>query len=306
MKRTDHIDRQVKNFLFRHSPGDSLSRTNLLSLLLAVFLPVFWFPSCEKVDTRGEDTTNRPDSVIINMRVESKDAIRNMDIFIYGQADRLENHTYYANVPDTMKAKVPVGRKKIVAIANSKYRFKDAALSKYESTESLYYNLTDEDQAFPILSCEEECDENRIVTLSPKRILCTITLESVEHSFRDYKRMEDPRIMLSDYPASASILRMDGLRPSETSSDTTGLKGLVWDKLPYDIGMFAQHPATSIFCYPGDDTSSASAPVFIVESETDGHTYRYETPLPVLKRGATVYVSLKVESKPEKYKFSFR
>lgn len=306
MKRTDHIDRQVKNFLFRHSPGDSLSRTNLLSLLLAVFLPVFWFPSCEKVDTRGENTTHKPDSVTINIFVKSKEAIRNADIFIYGQGDRLEEHTCCTDIPDTVKVKVPEGRKKIVAIANSKYRFKDEALSKYESTESLYYDMEDEDPAFPLLSCEEESDDGRNITLRPTRILCTITLESIEHSFNDYKRMEDPRIMIAGYPASASILRMDGLRPSETSSDTTGLKGLVWDRLPFDIGMFAQYPATSIFCYPGDDTSSASAPVFIVESETDGHTYRYETPLPVLKRGAAVYVSLKVESNPEKYKFSFR
>lgn len=306
MKRTNHIDRQVKNFLFRHSPWDNLSRTNLLSLLLAVFLPVLWFSSCEKVDTTGEDLSHKPDSVTINMCVESKEALRNMDIFIYGQANKLEDHTYYADVPDTMKVRVPDGRKKIVAIANSRHRFKDEALSKYESTEALYYDMDDEDPAFPLLSCEEETDNTRNITLRPTRILCTITLESVEHSFRNYKRMEDPRIMLSGYPASASILRMDGLRPSETSSDTTGLKGLVWDRLPCDIGMYTQHPETSIYCYPCDDNSSATAPIFIVESETDGQTYRYETALPVLKRGATVYVSLKVESKPEKYKFSFR
>lgn len=306
MKRTDHIDRQVKNFLFRHSPWDNLSRTNPLSLLLAVFLPVLWLPSCEKVDTRGEDAEHKPDSVTVNIFVESKEAIRNMDIFIYGQADRLDGHVFCTEIPDTVKAKVPAGRKKIIAIANSKYRFKDEALSKYESTASLYYNLADEDPAFPIMSCEEESDDFRKVTLRPARILATIILESVEHSFRDYKRMEDPRIMIAGYPASASILRMDGLRPSETSSDTTGLKGLVWDRLPFDVGMYVQHPGTSIFCYPADDNSSVTAPVFIVESETDGKTYRYETPLPTLRRGTTVYVSLKVESSPEKYKFSFR
>lgn len=274
-----------------------------MATLVAVGLGVLLAPSCEIVDTIGR-AFGRTDSLVTVVCLPDKVNFSPADIFIYsdGELKRLEGHVRVKQSGDTAYFRLPEGDKMVVGLAGCSHEFSDEALDAYDSMELLRFYYEDESPGVPMMSATASCRAGDTITLGFSSAMCCIELDGIEHSFTDYKRLEDPVMYLEDVNPYVEALRRDTFMPEETVSDTSGLRGLMWERLPYDIGMYPQQPGTKLYCYPNE--SSLRPTVLVVEgTPSGGRKCRFRTELPRMTYGSRLSVSLVISEEPGTYEF---
>ena len=275
----------------------------LISFALAV--PALVLPSCERIDDGIPEEKQGPDSLWTCIHLKDNPAVRHADIFVYsdGKMKKLEGFAHLGSASDSASFLLPVGDKIAVCIANSGRQFNAEALGSYDSMEILRLYYSDEVKGTPMMRGTAVCCAGDTLGINPESPLCSLVLTSVEHSFPNYKRLEDPVVYLQKANAFVEALKFDSFIPSETVSDTSGMRGIMWDMLPCDIGMYPQHPGTSLQFYPNE--SALTPTVLVVEGKvTGGEKCRFSTNLPLMSCGNTLEVQLEIDASPSKYKFS--
>ena len=143
--------------------------------------------------------------------------------------------------------------------------------------------------------CSLEPESAGHLSLTP--LMSRVQLCEIGNTMKGYVRLEDPRVYLENMNSSAEVMRTMGFRPSEM------LEGKRPQPLPYDIGIFVQHPMTELFCYPNDSEGSAvGTPLtrLVLECEIKGKTCRFPVELEGLGRNKTLHIDISV-SGPEHY-----
>lgn len=260
-------------------------------------------PGCEIIDVTGEEEA-RIDSLFTVIVPARESIINNADVFLYSDKEvrRLEGHVHLGRGEDSAVFKTPSGDKLAVVIANSPRTFNDQALISYDSMEVLPFYYCDEDRDFPMMSGSTSCRAGDTLSVSMYSFMCSVNLRSVEHSFSNYGRLEDPIMYMENVSASAEALRRDSFLPAETTNDTTGMRGLMWERLPCDVGMYPQYPKITLNCYPNE--SSVNRSRLVVVGCVDGKVCKFSTELPSLSAGSVVSADLTIGSTPDKYSFS--
>ena len=280
-----------------------MDRTVSLIITLALISASLLLPSCELIDSLGI-TDSIQDSLVTVICPAPEEDMYCIDLFAYGDGPlkRLEGHVRLGSGCDTVRLKLPAGEKIIVGIANSRLLFNDEALDAFDTMESLRLFYRDEERDRLKMSASAVCLAGDTLGLRLSSPLCRIELRSIEHSFSGYRRLEDPVMYLEDANAYMEALRRDSFNTAETVSDTSGMKGLAWDRLPSDIGMYPQHPGTCLYCYPNE--SSVRPTQLVVEGTvTGGDRYRFVTRLPPMGYADRVDVELVIADRPDKYEF---
>lgn len=222
--------------------------------------------------------------------------LRKLDIFIYGYDGlrKLESHTALSGDGterrDTVRC--TAGRKTIVAIANSPMGFNLTALAKMDGMELVSYRAADDDASAPVMSASADAEAGETVCLELKPLLCRVRLAEISNTMPGYRLLEEPVAFLTDCNPYAEILRQKDFRPKEMSADT------LRQPLPYDIGVFTQHPRTELFCYPNDTPENmlgSPRTIFGLECRIDGEKTVFECPLPPLGRAGSVDVAICVD-----------
>jgi len=260
-------------------------------------------PACEKIDSAGtaEEAADSLITIILPVRERVQGST---DVFLYSDSGvrRLEGHVRLSGGNDSAKFKTPAGDKLAVVIANSPKIFNDLALTSFDSMEILPFHYCDELPGAPMMSGSSSCRAGDTLGISMTSVMCSVSLMSVEHSFEGYRRLEDPVVWLENVNSSVEVLRRDAFLPAETTSDTTGMRGLMWEKLPYDVGMYTQYPGITLHCYPNQSSMAKSR--IVVEGKVDGSACRFSADLPLMPAGSILSAELKISSQPEKYTFS--
>ena len=301
----------LKSLFSRRSPLDFLSRFIILRgyfVILALALPI----SCSRLTHDMEDDdfaeVETVDSLDTRMRISQicrindiqLAQVRTLDLFIFkdNPLRSLESHERILDFETdddgsmTFDRKLPEGPKLAVAVANSPWKFNTAALGSYDSIEQLEFELGDDDQDYPIMSGEGTFEAGRKTELSISPLMCRVVLRKVTNNLSNYRRLEDPRVFLSNVNPKAELLRTSGFRPSEIV-DSVGLS-----PLPYDIGMFPQTVNKALYCYPNDspsETAGTPRTILVLDCEVKGSSCRYTAPLPPLARNSTTFIDLTVD-----------
>lgn len=295
--------------LCRRSPGSTLLRPLILFSLLLTSLPACLISSCNiwKEPLQENETVNvAVDScwfeLFCSVHSEIADTappVQHLDVLVYDAdgVSGLESWNRYDAIPDTIRIKGAKRLKTIVAIANSPRSFNRRAIERYDSIELLSYEFDEDSPEVPLMSgiCSLSPDAPGHIRLEP--LLARVQLCEVSNTMRKYVRLEDPRIYLENMNASAEILRSSGFRPTEV------LEGQRKVSLPYDIGIYSQHPLTELFCYPNDsDAASMGTPrtSLVFECEIQGQTCRFPIPLESVARNKTLHVDITVNA-PDLY-----
>lgn len=274
----------------------SLRRTHISTLLsLLALLPAFVSISCRKEGFQQTPLPQAPaDSVLTTIIIRKGDSLktRNLQLLLY-DADgtrSLEALLRFSDVPDTVKIKTPEGEKLVAAIANSPRSLSPVALSRYDSLAELGFDFCDEDFSYPVMSAQGmTVGNNAELVLEP--LLCCVEIASISNSMDNYELVESPRVRLVNINSYAGIMQDGDFNPTEVISYGE------WEALPYDIGMFTQHPGTELHCYPnGTDPDSITGMNTALELECVimGKTCRFSTGLPPFGRNSRILVEMTV------------
>jgi len=224
---------------------------------------------------------------------ESDLQLNSLDILIY-DADGvggLESWKRYDSLPDTIVVRGARRAKTVVAIANSPRSFSRRAIERYDSIELLSYEFDEDSPSSPVMSgtCSLSPDMSGRVVLEP--LMSRVQLCGISNMMSYLTRLEDPRVYLENMNSSAEVLRTSGFRPTEMLEDKRK------KFLPYDVGVFTQHPMTELFCYPndsGEPTIGTPHTLLVLECEIDGKTCRFPVELEGLGRNRTLHVDITV------------
>ena len=278
-------------------------KNSTLTALSACILAIA--PGCERLDTASGAEGVKVDSLttVVLPRLSGGSFIR-ADVFLYDDSGPrlLEGHVRLTGSGDSAIFRTPSGDKTAVVIANSPWTFDDKALSSFDSMEILPFHYCDEGTVRRMMSGSLSCRAGDTVEVAASSYMCSVSLRSVEHSFSSYKRLEDPIVRLENVSSGAEALRRDSFQPSQTTSDTTGMRGLMWDTLPSDVGMYPQYPDITLMCYPNE--SSVSRSRIVVEGVVDGKRRSFVADLPTLAAGKSLRADLTISSTPDSYSFS--
>ena len=273
--------------------------------ITAISLMAAALNACERIDDGTAPAEEVPDSLWTCIHLKDVGTIDHADIFVYndGKLKKLEGYMRLKSSYDSASFLLPEGDKIAVCIANSGRQFNIEALDSFDSMELLRLYYCDEMKGRPMMRGTTVCSAGDTVGIKLESPLCSVILNTVEHSFPGYKRLEDPVVYIERANAFVEALRFDTFIPSETLSDTCGLRGLMWDRLPCDIGMYPQHPGTVLQIYPNE--SSMTPSVLVVEGTVTGEgPCRFTTNLPLMSCGNAVDIDLMIGDKPSAYKFS--
>lgn len=232
---------------------------------------------------------------IDNNVYESMPEVRRLDLLLYDAngMGSIELWNRYEALPDSITLRTAKRAVTAIAIANSPRSFSRAAIERYDSIELLCYEFGEDAPDYPLMSgmCSMEPGSPGQITLAP--LVSRVQLCEVSNSMKDYVRLEDPRVYLKNLNSSAEILRFSGFRPTESLERSDPAP------LPYDIGIFAQHPMTELFCFPNDSPEpSIGTPwtTLVLECEISGQTCRFPVELEGLERNKTLHIDLNVLS----------
>lgn len=290
----------------------------IILILATAASPTLSFVSCERVDMEGvpEVGAEVRDSTSCRTVFTVGAGAGVLDLFVYKDEGLipLEKHIHCpvkaGNGPVTIGYDGEEADKLFVCIrSDGRTVWNVAALSRYEAIEQLSFHLTDENPSIPYAVCFGQFRQGDSVSMKPVPLLSEIRLRSISHQFGNYRRLEDPLIFLRGANSSVFALQESGFHDCDHLYDTTGLRGLVWDRLPFDIGMYTQYPNTSVFCYPFD--AGASQLEVIVEGIHNSDTVRFVTRLDSLPHtrpdgspGGLVTLDLEIGSTPDDYRFT--
>lgn len=259
-------------------------------------------PSCERIDVEGS-VGQAADTLTTVIVPAGNGNFKNADVFLYSDQDvrRLEGHVRLTVDGDSAFFRTTAGDKLAVVIANSPRTFNDLALTSYDSMEILPFRYRDETPGFRMMSGSSSCRAGDTLAIGLSSAMCSVSLRSIEHSFNAYRRLEDPVVFLENVSSGLEALRRDSFLPSETTSDTTGMRGMMWEKLPCDIGLYPQYPNITLYCYPNE--SSVNRSRLVVEGTVDGRIRRFSTDLPLMPFGSFLSADLIIGTTAEKYSF---
>jgi len=290
--------------------------TNLVKLIILLLafaaLPTLSFVCCEKVDLKGvpADGTEvrNQESCSTKFSIGIEEGV--LDLFIYkDQGLRpLEKHIRFcvdSLVPEgsgrTLSYEGSVGDKLFVCIrSDGRLVWNPTALDRYEAMEQLSFRLADESPSLPYSVCFGQFQQGDSVVLKPVPLLREIRLRSISHQFEKYRRLEDPVFCLRGANASVCALQESKFQVYDHLYDTTGLRGLVWDRLPCDVGLYPQYPYLSLWSYPFE--SSVTPLEVIVEGIYCTDTVQFTTTLDSLS--GLVELDLEIGTDPSDYRFS--
>jgi len=270
--------------------------------------------ACEKVDWAG---SREGESVLDSLVtvLAPPPGVHSLDVFVY-EASGLKRLQAARRVVagvggagsgkdgclcDSVFLKLPVGDKIIAAVGDSPYGFKASALGTYDALSHLTVLYYDEDIERPLQSGQVSCKAGDTVKVTLSGLLVPITLEEVSHEFAGYDCLEDPKIILKDAAASVEIFREVGFRPSDTVSDTLGMRSMMWEKLPCDIGFYPQNPGVTLYCYPNDDGPVQTS--FVLEGKYKKQIVSFPYKLPALKKGYSYRLKLEIGETPSVFSY---
>ncbi len=239
------------------------------------------------------DIGEKVDSAVFMFSVESKHPIRSLDLLIFedNENGRLIHHSFQKgeNLGNT-ELRLPVGSKRIAAIANSPKKLNDKALSSYSSINLISYSFEDDDQDHPIMGAT---GSGKDISLSLEPLLCRIIISQIANNMENYELFESPKARLSNINASAELFGKTKYYPSETVSSKE------WMDFPYDIGMYAQTPNIEMTCYPNDTEYESFGPDMTsleIQGIIKGERRTFTFPVKSIPRGSTVFASVSINS----------
>lgn len=234
---------------FGHSSKGDLPVTLLILLALLPVLTVF----CAKKPERGSPGETPERTSLFELRLRAARNFDLVDVFIYEDTDLLELEAYGRwELPPGREAEVcfelSPGDKRVIAIANSPYEFNLEAAARYSAMEEFTVFLRDDNPSRPLLAGATQFNSAEpYAAVEMSSHLCRIDIGEIGGAA---STLEDLRFILSDYAVCAEPLRASGFYPEEFSSDTAGLKGIVWEsRETLEPGDFC---GTSLYCYPNE------------------------------------------------------
>lgn len=243
--------------------------------------------------------------IVSSIAVDTGNPLDHVDVFLYEAEGRRQLITHARSdslkTGDSLAVSRTRGEMIAVAIANYPYGFNDEALASYETMELLQSYYRAEKPGYPVMSGTGTLSAGGFVSIKIEPLFASVILTKVEHSLGGYARLEEPRIILGDVPESVELLRERGFRGAPAFNNTAGLKGLMWDYLPFDVGLYPQYPETCLKFYPNEDELLPTN--FTLECEIGTKTFRFDTKLPPLSRGDSLKLELEVK-KDTTYKYT--
>jgi len=222
---------------------------------------------------------------------DSRGKILTTDIFVYGSGGtkNLEHYWREEGMPDEIYFRSSKEDKIVVAVANSPYVFNTKTVERYDSVGSIEFRRDEDDTVNPIMTgeCIVEAASSSVIKLKP--MMGRIVVTEVSNTMSQYRRLEDPRILLLNSNACIQAFQEDGFYPTETEEETEKVA------LPCDVGMFTQYPCTEIWCYP-DDGEGANVTTLVLECEIKGNTCRFPVNVTPVRRNMTRTVEYRVDS----------
>ena len=292
-------------FFNRRPPRSNLLHLLLLFSLLILF-PACLVSSCSRDNPEGSGGLDAVEVALdssrftVRLRVldniaDDAPEIKSLDILMF-DSDGMKNllaKRRYETVPDSIVFYGKGSGRIVVAVANAPGGLKHNELERFDGAEQLRFAFVEDNPLAPVMGgfCTLEAGCTGSLTLTP--LLARVRLGEVSNKMKGYVRMENPRLFLENLNPDAEVLREGGFRPS--SIIETGAK----TSLPYDIGVFAQHPETEVFCYPNDSqqTSVGTPPTRVVlECEIGERTKQFRVELPAVRRNTTTTVDFLVWS----------
>ena len=278
--------------------------STLLSLL--VLLPAFVLISCRKSPVPGIPAElPAVDSTITTVMIRNGSGFpaKNLQLLVYDceGTQSLEALLRFSEVPDSVEILLPEGEKLIAAVANMPKSLSPVSLARYGSLDELGYDFSDEDPEFPILSgVGATVGQTGEILLGP--LLCSVEISAISNSMDNYELVENPRVRLANINSYAGIMQTEDFYPTEIIDYGE------WTCLPYDIGMFTQHPGTVLHCYPNETAESSISGLrtsLELQCEILGKTCTFETALPPFGRDSRVLVEMTVNG-PDSFNSSVR
>ena len=207
------------------------------------------------------------------------------DILVY-RSDGLKDLTAYlhSDGPTAELCLTDSLQKNIAVVANARGRFNLQGLQHFDSLGGIVVRLADEDPDAPIMSGIFSIRPGRDTTLALTPLLCTIELISVTNYYDGDRLAENPRVRLENVNAEAELFREQDFAVREITSGQTVF-------LPYDIGLYTQHPHTRLQCYPNDLPNPGAgnpATELVLECEIEGVTWSRRYTFHPLMRGETI------------------
>ena len=300
-----------RQFTFRRPSRSLLLHSFIMFSLLFSLSPACLITSCKDngIPDEIEDVSVKVDSCIFLLTLDIKSSItdtlqpcvRSLDLFVYdaGALGSLESWKRLENMADSISFKGSKRAKSVVAIANSPRSFNRLAIDRMDSMELVSYYFEEDSPEYPLMSglCSLLPDAPGHIRLVP--LMSRVRLGEISNTMKGFARLEDPRVYLENMNASAEILKNSGFRPSDY------IEVLNKKPLPYDIGIFPQHPGAELFCYPNDTpegTVGSPQTLFVLECEIYGKTCRFPVALNGLGRNKTLNVDISVAG-PEHYDY---
>ena len=254
-----HIGSQDNNATRRWQfprPGTLLVRLPSLSLCLLVTSVLVLTSMCTKVSPapKSEDSESKEpeiekaDTLNYTIIVKAPCEMKKLDILAFATSgtNDLEGHkTLVSGKLDTVRFKSTKGELDFCMVANSPFNIKTGAIKRRENLENLEYDFLDDSEECPILSGEVKMKPGK-AELQLKPLMCRISLENVTSTLSNYELVEEPRVRLTDIPVTAKPFGSEGFVQQESREYGE------WKQLPYDIGLFTQHPGTSLGFYPNE------------------------------------------------------
>ena len=292
---------RIPTLIYRRSPRGPLPLLLLFSLL--ILPPACLISGCSR-DGFGPDSLAAVEVQLDSSRftvgfkvldniAETPHEIQRLDLYIY-DADGIKpllDKRRYDKIPESVVIHGNGKARIIVAIANAPGEFGSESVGRFDAIEMLKVDFVSESTAIPIMSgmCNVEAGDTGTISLTP--LMARIMLGEVGNRMKNYVRLEDPRVYLENLNSGAEIMREGGFRPNGVTEKGAKVS------LPYDIGVYSQHPGTELFCYPNDSaevTIGTPGTKLIFECEIKGQTCQFKIDLPAIRRNSTTTVDITV------------
>lgn len=295
-----HIGSQDNNATQRWQfprPGTLLGRLPSLSLCLLVTGVLVLTSMCTKVSPAPkpeEPEIEKADTLNYTIIVKAPCKMKKLDIIAFAASgtNALDGHRMLASGKlDTVIFKSTKGELDFCLVANSPFNIKAASIKRRENLENLEYDFLDDSEDCPILSGEIKMKPGK-AELQLKPLMCRISLENVSSTLSNYELVEEPRVRLTDLPVSAKPFGNEGFVQQESREYGE------WKQLPYDIGLFTQHPGTSLGFYPNETPEDSFGSTRIgleFEYGVRGKRYTAKAVLPPTGRADSLLVDVLVE-----------
>lgn len=239
-------------------------------------------PFPEDPETPPEEPSTQKDTLTHTLIFRAREwPVSTLDLFLY--TDCLQEHLTLKDSAYVLLHLEPGLTYRVIAIANIRGRFNDAALSHYDVWQAFETSLYSEEPSKPVMCADlvltPEANDTTTVELAP--LLCTIQIRSVTQYISDDTLIENPRVYLKGCSTRARPFGEGRIAPLD-QQDTAPVF------LPCDIGLYSQYPGTCLYAYPNEVPETATSPAteLVMEYELDGNTREYRKTLHPLERGS--------------------